>query len=383
MATADRPRLAWLDALRVASCTMVIAVHACDPYNLLSPPGEAPFWGAFYGSLMRSCVPLFLMIAGALLFPVTMPAGEFLRRRFSRILLPFVAWSVLYAVVPAFFGHGLTLEPKPYGWADAGASLLRLPVNFQEGIWHFWYMYVLAGLYLFAPVLSPWIKGASKRSLQGFLALWGVTLCLPYLKLFHPMIQGEAEWNTHDMLSPFAGYLGYMVLGYYLARHPPAWSRAKRLLVAGAMFAAGFAVTWAGFLHTFRHQKNPGEMFGGLMARFADSQALSIPPAVLIEQFWWYLSINVALMTAAVFLVFQTLEIRSERVRAVLAELSTKSFGVFLAHLFFVYNVHRWMEPLNIPAWLGIPLNGVLTFLLSYVLVKALWLSPTLRRIVN
>ena len=40
---------------------------------------------------------------------------------------------------------------------------------------------MLLGLYLFAPVVSPWIETASRRAMEGYLALWAFTLCIPYV----------------------------------------------------------------------------------------------------------------------------------------------------------------------------------------------------------
>lgn len=49
----------------------LICCHCTDPFNFF--PGTSPnieeikFWGAIYGALVRPCVPLFVMITGALL----------------------------------------------------------------------------------------------------------------------------------------------------------------------------------------------------------------------------------------------------------------------------------------------------------------------------
>ena len=66
-------RLVWVDLLRLLATFMVIAIHCADPFNVSPEARSNPeynFWGAFYGSMLRPCVPLFVMITGLLLLPV-------------------------------------------------------------------------------------------------------------------------------------------------------------------------------------------------------------------------------------------------------------------------------------------------------------------------
>ena len=66
--------IVWLDVVRFVAMFTVVCCHCTDPFNFY--PGTAPnigeikLWGAIYGALLRPCVPLFVMITGALLLPV-------------------------------------------------------------------------------------------------------------------------------------------------------------------------------------------------------------------------------------------------------------------------------------------------------------------------
>ena len=40
------------------------------------------------------------MISGALLLPVRDTTGQFLKKRFTRVLFPFLLWSAFYTVFP-------------------------------------------------------------------------------------------------------------------------------------------------------------------------------------------------------------------------------------------------------------------------------------------
>jgi surface polysaccharide O-acyltransferase-like enzyme len=59
-------------------------------------------------------------------------------------------------------------------------SILKIPVNFGTDVGHLWFVYMLLGIYLVAPVLSPWVESASRSSMERFLALWAISLTIPY-----------------------------------------------------------------------------------------------------------------------------------------------------------------------------------------------------------
>ena len=96
-------------------------------------------------------------------------------------------------------------------WGLMLKSLFSLPFVRQEGV--LWFMYVLLGLYILAPVISPWLNLVDKKTLQFYLLLWGVSLMYPWLK---PFIQ--IEESVYGVLYDFSGFSGYFVWGYYLRR---------------------------------------------------------------------------------------------------------------------------------------------------------------------
>lgn len=79
-------RVVWLDVVRLIAMFTVVCCHCTDPFNFY--PGTAPniedikFWGAIYGAVLRPCVPLFVMITGALLLPVRVEHPYSIRNAF-------------------------------------------------------------------------------------------------------------------------------------------------------------------------------------------------------------------------------------------------------------------------------------------------------------
>ena len=117
---------------------MVIAIHSADPFNV-SPEARANpefnYWGSIYGSMLRACVPLFVMITGLLLLPVKMTMKEFYTKRLMRILIPFLIWSVLYNLFPWVTGLlGISAWNSfgtLYYFAGFNGYLLLVPISLK------------------------------------------------------------------------------------------------------------------------------------------------------------------------------------------------------------------------------------------------------------
>lgn len=366
---ADQQHIVWLDVVRFIAMFTVVCCHCTDPFNFY--PGPAPdniadikLWGALYGSLLRPCVPLFVMITGALLLPVRGDASVFYKKRIFRVLWPFLIWSVLYNLFPWFTGL-LGLNPEiildffPYSGEQAARQSLavsmgyisQLPFNFSLLDVHMWYIYLLIGLYLYMPIFSAWVEKASNKAKLYFLAVWGVTLLLPYYKEFvAPYLWGTCSWNAFGMLYYFAGFNGYLLLGHYLRNVD--WSLGKTLAIGIPMFAAGYVVTFFGFRYITALPEYTEEM---------------------LELFFTYCSLNVVMMTIPVFMLAKRANFRSETVRKALANLTVCGFGIYMVHYFFTGPSVVLMRTLNVPLGLQIPLASVVAFGVSWLIVWAVY----------
>lgn len=85
-----------LDLLRVIACYLVMQQHASEYYyigdQLSVVTGSNTFWIGIITSLCRTSVPLFVMLSGFLLLPMQDSISRFFRKRFTRIVYPFVVW---------------------------------------------------------------------------------------------------------------------------------------------------------------------------------------------------------------------------------------------------------------------------------------------------
>lgn len=355
----------WLDVVRLVAMFTVVCCHCTDPFNFY--PGTSPdiadikFWGAIYGALLRPCVPLFVMITGALLLPVRGEVSVFYKKRIPRVFFPFLIWSVIYNLFPWMTGV-LGLEPRvileffPYAneevlrqsFAVSMGYIANLPFNFSLLDVHMWYIYLLIGLYLYLPIFSAWVEKASERAKLWFLAAWGVTLLLPYYNEFVAQyLWGTCSWNQFGMLYYFAGFNGYLLLGHYLRNHD--WSGQKLAVVGIPMFLVGYAMTFFGF----RHMTS--------LPDFTDE---------MLELFFTYCSLNVVMMTIPIFMLCKRANVQSETVRKALANLTLCGFGIYMIHYFFTGPSVVLMRVLDVPICLQIPFASVVAFGVSWLIVS-------------
>lgn len=360
--------IVWLDVVRFVAMFTVVCCHCTDPFNFY--PGTAPnideikLWGAIYGALLRPCVPLFVMITGALLLPVRGEVSVFYKKRIPRVLWPFLIWSVIYNLFPWITGL-LGIKPEiildffPYSGEEVMRQSLsisldyiaQIPFNFSIVDVHMWYIYLLIGLYLYLPVFSAWVEKASDKAKLWFLGAWAVTLLLPYYNQFVAQyLWGTCSWNAFGMFYYFAGFNGYLLLGHYLRNLD--WTLGKILAIGLPMFVIGYAVTFFGFRYITALPEYSDEM---------------------LELFFTYCSLNVVMMTIPVFMLCKKVSFRSEGIKKALANLTLCGFGIYMIHYFFTGPSVLLVRTLGVPLGIQIPVASVMAFGVSWLIVWAVY----------
>lgn len=325
-----KENIGWVDLLRVIACLLVVLSHCCDPFVAQFDNNRESFLtGAFTGSFVRACVPLFVMMSGVLLFPVRYTMGEFYRKRIGRLLLPLIFWSVVLPVVYYLYLNFLVptnsaaIDPSGFTLEATLKKMYLFIFNFTYDTTPLWYLYMLVGLYFIIPVLNAWLEQAQQKEIRLFLRVWGISLLLPYLKMAAPLLGyngnygnmglfGVCDWNAYGTFYYVSGFVGYLVLAHYLVKYPLNWSWKRTLSVMIPMFAAGYAITSLGFVFTQKY-------FPGSYAN--------------LEIIWYFTGINVFMMTLPVFVIIQKLNPPS---RLWLSKLASLTFGIYLCHFFFL-----------------------------------------------
>jgi len=347
--------LFWVDIARAAVMFGVVLVHISA--DVITEWGHFPkgwWWAAnVYDSLARGCVPVFIMLSGALLLPKTESYRDFFFKRFRRILLPSVVWTVLYLLWKKQF-----YVPE-LGFSEAFRLALNGGVHF-----HLWFLYLIAGLYLLTPLLRVLVAHASRRDLLYLLILWFlVSSVLPFWegwdKLF---LHTGLHFKIPAELTQ--GFVGYFVLGYFIRQTDTVMFRHS---VYG-VWAACLFICMIGTYLLSRH-------FHSFQMLFYDNMA---PNGVLYAA-----SFFMILKHAGPWLETHL----SAGWRNLVLSLSKASFGIYLIHpmTLDILAKGRWGFVLkgDMPQpILMIPLTTLVIYVFSFFVIILIQKIPVLKRIV-
>lgn len=367
MKTIDR-REGWIDALRIVACLLVVFAHCCDGFvGAFDTDRDAFLTGAIMGSLTRPCVPLFVLMTAILIIPLgeSTTLTGFYRKRIGRLLPPLIFWSVALPVL--FYVYYALVNPQSanpmvdtslYTVGGLWQKIWLMVFNFNFDTVPLWYLYMLVGLYLIIPILNEWLVRATQREVLTILKIWGFTLFIPYLRLLAPHvgytgnfgsmeILGACDWNAYGTFYYLTGFIGYLILAFYIRRWPPQWSNTRMAAICIPMFIVGYAITAGGFITIQDYY--PGDYS-------------------YLEVIWYFTGVNVFMMTFPVLMAFSRLSIRPRRWLSYLASLT---FGIYLCHFIFVYVTFDLFGMTSMPAFLRI-LCMTLTSFLAAAIITAL-----------
>lgn len=324
----------WINNLRVIAMFLVVILHTTSP--MLMSFGKVPttYWliADFYNALSRFGVPVFVMITGALLLHRQYELGDFLKRRLWRIIPPFLFWSLVY-VLYAWWDEDLTFINDLWGNAIIVLHQLHYGASY-----HLWYVYMIIGLYFIIPILSKFVQNAGEKEIVYFLILWLVVMCFnqPYLLHFNPQID----------LHYITGYIGYLVLGHYLAfKVLPQWMNLKWFLL---LFVVSLLIIVAGTYLASAHGK-------GLSTLFFEP----ISPVIV-------------LLSASAFMVGKLATFKlSSGVKKFRDVIGGFTFGIYLSHALILTVLGDYLSidyKLCTPI-ISIPLTALLCYGLSFILV--------------
>jgi len=163
-----------------------------------------------FNSLSRWCIPVFVAISGCIFLnpKKKIKYKDIFFKYILRVALVLLIWG---------FVCGFYLN-RDLSWDN----IIFIMKNIASGQanYHFWYLYMLIGLYLLTPILKVFINNAKKRDLDYFMAIcFTLTVLLPQLS--HLPHMGWVKLGTDALLAPNLFYVFCYVLGYYVDTYRP------------------------------------------------------------------------------------------------------------------------------------------------------------------
>lgn len=343
-------QLIWVEYIRAIACFMVVFLHSAAPllYKYNDLPLNYWFIGNIYDSLVRVSVPLFFMISGFLLLQKDEPLPLYFSKRFSKLFIPIVFWSLFFVV----WGKFIEKDSSPELWHLY--SLFLTPSHY-----HLWFLYALVGLYSFVPLLRKITSSADNNLLIYYCVIWFMAASII------PFIEKISGIDSKIDLNSISGYIGYFVLGFILGRKDIS---AKVFVVSSALYLSLILLTAVGTYYlTIKNQ------------------------GIFDEYLYSYLAPNTIIAGGACFILIKYLAINSallqrESIQKVTKTISSCSFGIYLVHPVFLYLLKNGCLGFELSAFSGntllyVPLTSVLVFALSLFVIFIIKKIPTLKLI--
>jgi surface polysaccharide O-acyltransferase-like enzyme len=291
-------RLPYADAARALAISLIVILHiAASLVDKGYAAGKLNWWIAnLVDSVARIGVPLLVLVSGTLLLnphrDESLPI--FFKKRFIKVLIPLLGWSVIYIAWRIYYeGDSFTLQ-------QAVRAIIENTVAY-----HFWFLYMILGLYLVVPVLRVFTRAAAEKDYKYYLIIWMIAVCLP------PFLAKFFGITLAHFWVIVIGFSGYFVAGYFFGQ--VSYSPRSKGWAIG-LYVIALLVT---ILGTYLLLRQKGEY---------DSY------------FYEYLSLNVIIMSLTAYLFLRRLPY--ERVYEKIPWLSRlvalvcmTSFGVYMVHV--------------------------------------------------
>lgn len=347
-------RIFYLDQVRALAIILVILCHVLREYCKIRPIGSLGWSSiAYLIDFGVMGVPLFLMISGSLLLNRDYELGDFLKRRFTRILIPFIFWALLLPIFKIFV---YPTDPSKY---------LTLFLDAQ-----YWFIWMLIGVYLFLPVINAFIKEFKMKGVEYFLAIWLVTIVLNTFGIY----------PFHSLeLSYFAGYVGYLVLGYYLTAKEFKLSDRHMIWLGLILFVVFTAIN---IQFTLSHGKIG--LISDNSLKYYHYKTLvvvlqSTGVFLMLEYFAKYCSKHANTVKNKIYSFF-----KDTFMSKIIFSISVCSYGMFLIHYFIIYGF-RWIDinlfPIYSASVFYLPAVLIIVVFLSWLVIYVLSKIPYLKEI--
>jgi surface polysaccharide O-acyltransferase-like enzyme len=210
----NKRRVLWADVVRITAIYFVVQIHT---FPLLSHVQPYLYWPlSFLTKFSVVCVPLFVMLSGALLLRKEETYPLFFKKRIVKIGIPWIVWTVIYMAYEYYFHHDQVIQESSLHF------FIRMFLS------NLWFLPLIFSLYLLTPLFRIFTKYAKKVDYVYLLSIWFLFISLmPFL---YPSALFP-NWEPNLVLAPIQ-YSGYFLLGYFLIKYKILVQRRLLLLLA-------------------------------------------------------------------------------------------------------------------------------------------------------
>lgn len=340
----NKNNIIWIDNLRAVSAIGIILLHVAArmSHHYGSIPDKSWWISNFYINIARFGVPVFVMMTGLLSLGKQYTFKHF-TKKLSRILIPFLFWSLIY-----IFFKILGIHYKDH--VDLGFRFV-IDYTYLELVsgasYHMWYIYMIIRIYLLYPIINQWILDSNPKQ-----QLYFIVVCFLIFLIFYTFFSTVYLVNYIKLYSEF---LGYLVLGYYLVRRKYEYSVKYYVYVCLTIYLLSyFGICFDTYITSkmnnfYIEQYKPWDLF----------QALSV------------------------FLLFFLVPIFNKKSN-ILSFISEYSYGIYLIHVLVMALVEQFgLSAYSFNPLFSIPITTLCTLLISIIILYTLDKLPLGKYIVK
>lgn len=324
-----------MDLLRILASIMVIFIHV-SAHNFANTPTKSIEWLSYdmYDSIVRSAVPLFLMISGVFFLNDKIQSNlkKLYTKNIFRLVIVFIIWSFIYALFCIFTKR-----------IDNGSFLS----SFITGHFHLWFMPVIIGIYIISPFIYRFIKNSDEKIFKYFLILFitsSLLKTISYLQ-FLPYYEYITLFLKLLPIDIICNYYSYFILGYFLYNYSVSKKFTKSIYILSIV-----------------------SVFLCFIGCYVLSRYLGYNNSDLMKEF----SIFTVIEAIGIFLFFKNYKFAGKVVFSKkIADISNCTLGIYMIHMLIMYILFD-CDLIQIRAFntiLSVPIISILIFVVSLVIV--------------
>ena len=342
-----KKRYFYMDVLNIIAIISVVALHCGGIGNTFS---TERWWktSLLIEIVCYFAVPIFVMLSGANLmnYRKKYDTKTFFKKRVSRVLIPTIAWFTIMSIWKICIVKTISVNSL----IEFLNMLLNNKIEFT-----YYYLFVILGIYLTIPLLSQLTDKKYRKTLWYAVFVFFVFNSL----IPHILLMLGITWNT-DFQILIGGYIVYVILGYLLStQEVPKKYRYTIYVLAILGMIYRYTVS---FVFSYKTGSNVIDTWKGHMQFYAILQACAV--------FLFVKNID-----------FKKIE-KDQRIVKIVAEISSCSFGVYLAHLIVKY-YELEIFSINTHSWEWRIIGSFITYLMTLLIVYIIKKIPILKRIVG
>lgn len=338
-----KKRVLYLDVLKVIASIAVVLIHWISEYWYDLDINSSNFVIlTFMDSLIRFCVPAYLMISGALFLrdDKDVTIKDIFKRYIPRILIIFIFWNIVYNLLNVFI-----IKKSVFNFSVLFDIVLKTFMG--KGIFQLYFLPTIIGFYLCVPILKLVTKRENRDILKYFIffllavnvlnTIFNITI---NRSLYYPIL--------------FDGYILYFIIGYYLYTFEISKKNTKLIYLSGFI---SFLIIFLGTIFYSKYTLNHEEIF------------------------FKYASFNVIIYSSSIFLLIKN--IISDKNSIKISNISKVYFGIYLIHGLVIGVIEFTHILKNIPVVIGVILGTIITYLISYICILIGLKIPVVKSLIS